>query len=86
MNDREFPLLSSQAGGKNAAGGKNTIVHAIDTMESFSMLSIAPPANKVGPIDSVQFISVLITASVWRRHEIDHSVATGATPLGAKLV
>eukprot|EP00903_Cladosiphon_okamuranus_P017482 g16102.t1 len=43
-----------KAGGKNAAGGKNTIVHAIDTMESFSMLSIAPPANKAAVPDAIK--------------------------------
>lgn len=42
-----------QAGGKNAPAGRSTIVHAIDTMESFSMLSIAPPSNKVRVDSSV---------------------------------
>lgn len=43
-----FFFVVIQSGGKNAPAGRSTIVHTIDTMESFSMLSIAPPPNKVG--------------------------------------
>ncbi|CAN0275441.1 unnamed protein product [Laminaria digitata] len=43
-----------KASGVNAPAGRSTIVHAIDTMESFSMLSIHPPPNKAAVPDAIK--------------------------------